>query len=102
MQKSNVDDEVPFPPSIEFIAGKFGPQDQVLLWHGRMPTMLEIGQIIVHLLKNDEKIWPRSEGYDGGDRWRNFIMETVFRGKITYAMCKKYGLRYPRNPPSFF
>lgn len=101
MTKKTDNDEVPPSPSIEIISGKFGPEDEVILWHGRMPTLLEIGQIVAHVLQNDERIWPRSEGYDGGERWRNYLIETLFRGKVTFAMCKKYGLRIPRNP-SFF
>ncbi len=89
-------DEVPLSSSFELVPGKYGPDDEVLLLNGRMPSMLEIAQAVAHFFKNDERIFPQSRGFEGGDKWRKFILETLFRGKVTYDMLRRYHLKYPR------
>ena len=90
------DDEVPLSSSFDIAPGNYGPDDERLFFNGRMPTILEIAQVIVHFLKNDERNYPKSRGFQGGDMLRKFILEVLFQGKITFDMLRRYHLRYPR------
>ncbi len=89
-------DEVPLSPNFDVEPGNYGPDDEKLFFNGRMPTILEIAQAIVQFLKNDERNYPKSRGFQGGDMLRKFILEVLFQGKITFDMLRRYHLRYPR------
>ncbi len=89
-------DEVPLSPNFDVEPGNYGPDDEKLFFNGRMPTILEIAQAIVHFLKNDERNYPKSRGFQGADMLRKFILEVLFQGKITFDMLRRYHLRYPR------
>ena len=88
-------DEVPLSPSFDTAPGNYGPDDVRLYFNGKMPSILEIAQAIVHFLRNDERNYPRSKGFQGGDMLRKFILEVLFQGKITYDMLRRYHLKYP-------
>ena len=94
-QKSE-EEEVPLSPAFDIAKGKYGPDDEVLFFNGKRPSILEIAQTIVHFIRNDERIYPRSKGFQGGDMLRKFLIEVLLKGKITFEMLRRYHLRYPR------
>lgn len=81
-------------PSFSTMKGKKSEEDKVLLYHGFKIRFVELGEAAAFLYQNEERLYPRSKGFKGGEMLRQFLNECMHRGKLSDDILKKYGLNH--------
>ena len=56
-------------------------------------SMIELGEIYTELCKNEDKLYPKSEGKMGSDMIENFLSDVKKAGKVTDDIKRKYFLK---------
>ena len=68
--------------SITFKSGRKGRKDRKIFYHGHLVTMCEVITLAVLLCRNEDAIYPKSEGFQGGDMFRNDLLEWLDKREI--------------------
>ena len=72
--------------------GKKGDGDEIIKYNELPITILEIGQILLKLWNNEDKIYPPAEGFRGGQMTKDFLDEIFQTRQITDDMLRRYKL----------
>ena len=72
--------------------GKKGDGDKIIKYNELPITMLEIGQLLLILWKNEDTIYPPSKGYKGAQMSKDFLDEVFQKRDITDDMLRRYKL----------
>ena len=78
---------------ITFVRGRKGPNDKIFYYNGKPISMIELGELYLELCKNEDKLYPKSEGKMGSDMNENFLSDVKKAGKVTDDIKRKYFLK---------
>ena len=72
--------------------GTKGDGDEIIKYHELPITMFEMGQLLLKLWNNEDKIYPPSKGYKGAQMSKDFFEEIFQKREITDDMMRRYKL----------
>lgn len=73
--------------------GTKGPEDIIIKYNELPITFKEIGQILLMLWENEDKLYPPSDGFQGAKMSLNFINELFDTRTMTDDLLKRYFLK---------
>lgn len=78
---------------ITFVRGRKGSNDKIFYYNGKPISMIELGELYVELCKNEDELYPKSEGKMGADMIENFLRDIKNVGKLTDDIKRRYFLK---------
>jgi len=78
---------------IRFEKGRKHPDDKKVFWNDIPVEMPDIAEIVLQLCKNEDNIYPKTNGkLMGGQMLLFFLQEVYNNGAVTDALLKRYRL----------
>ena len=87
-----IENQLPINFKLEYgKKNKYG-LDIILFWNGFAVSMVELGIACGFIYRNEERIWPPSNGFEGGEKFKRFINDCMNIGFPTKELRKKFKL----------
>ena len=87
-----IENQLPINFKLEYGKKNKHGLDIILFWNGFAVTMVELGIACGFIYRNEERIWPPSNGFEGGEKFKKFINECMSTGFPTKELRKKFRL----------
>ena len=85
-----IEDQLPVNVKLEFgKKNKYG-SDIILFLNGFKVSMVELGIAVGFIYRNEERIYPPSQGFEGGKRFKRFINDCMDIGFPTKELRRKF------------
>jgi len=78
---------------ISYKPGRKGPNDKIFYYNGKPISMKQFGELYAELCKNEDELYPKSEGFMGSDMFTNFLKDVKETGGVTPEIMKIYHLK---------
>ena len=87
-----IENQLPINFKLEYGKKNKHGLDIILFWNGFAVTMVELGIACGFIYRNEERIWPPSNGFEGGEKFKRFINDCMDIGFPTKELRKKFKL----------
>ena len=87
-----IENQLPINFKLEYGKKNKHGLDIILFWNGFAVTMVELGIACGFIYRNEERIWPPSNGFEGGEKFKRFINDCMNIGFPTKELRKKFRL----------
>ena len=87
-----IENQLPINFKLEYGKKNKHGLDIILFWNGFAVTMVELGIACGFIYRNEERIWPPSNGFEGGEKFKRFINDCMNIGFPTKELRKKFKL----------
>ena len=80
-------------PHIKLVPGKKGPGDKVVLWNNEPISVEELAVVCVLFSNNEDGLFPKSEGFDGGDMVMKCLQDCMQSREVNEDILKHYKVK---------
>ena len=74
----------------EFVKGRKSPKDMIMLFNGVAVKFEDVAKMCLFFMKNEDNLYPPSQGFKGADLFKNYIYEVLETREI--PKDKKYDI----------
>ena len=75
----------------EFVKGRKSPKDMIMLFNGVAVKFEDVAKKCLFFMKNEDNLYPPSQGFKGADLFKNYIYEVLETREI--PKDKKYDIK---------
>ena len=75
----------------EFVKGRKSPKDMIMLFNGVEVKFEDVAKMCLFFMKNEDNLYPPSQGFKGADLFKNYIYEVLETREI--PKDKKYDIK---------
>jgi len=72
----------------EVLQGRKSKDDRMLKYHGSVVSFEDVAKMCIFFMRNEDVLYPPSNGYKGAQYFKEYIMETLETRKVPSS--KKY------------